>query len=65
MNLKKLIPAAIILLLGIGATILGALFKIQHWPYGAMILTIGTLLELLAILIAIVVLIKMMYSNKN
>jgi hypothetical protein len=63
MNLRKLIPAAIILLIGVGATILGALFKIQHWPYGAMILTIGTLLEMLAILIAIIALIKM-YRQK-
>ncbi|TXE16879.1 gliding motility protein GldL [Psychroserpens burtonensis] len=59
MNLKKLLPAGIILLLGIGATILGALFKIQHWTYGRMLLTIGTFLELLAIFMAIVALIKM------
>jgi hypothetical protein len=59
MNLKRLIPAAIILLIGIGTTILGALFKIQHWPYGASILAIGTLIELIAILIAIITLIKM------
>ena len=28
---------------GIGAAIVivGALFKIQHWPYGSLILTIG------------------------
>ena len=63
MSLKRLIPAAIILLLGIGATILGALFKIQHWPYGAEILTLGTFLELLAIVIAIITLIKM-YRKK-
>nr|WP_321245581.1 hypothetical protein [uncultured Psychroserpens sp.] len=63
MNLRQLIPAAIILLLGIGATILGALFKIQHWPYGAMILTFGTFLEMIAILIAIIALIKM-YRKK-
>ncbi|MFT4611058.1 MAG: hypothetical protein ACJA1H_001922 [Glaciecola sp.] len=59
MSLNRLMPATILLLLGIGATILGALFKIQHWPYGATILTFGTLLELLAILIAIITLIKM------
>ena len=63
MNLRQLIPAAIILLLGIEATILGALFKIQHWPYGAMILTFGTFLEMIAILIAIIALIKM-YRKK-
>ncbi len=32
---------------GIGAAIVivGALFKIQHWPYGSLILTIGMLVE--------------------
>jgi len=32
---------------GIGAAIviLGALFKIQHWPYGSLILTIGMVVE--------------------
>ncbi|WP_040279895.1 GldL-related protein [Psychroserpens damuponensis] len=64
MNLRKLIPAAIVLLLGIGATILGALFKIQHWPYGAQILTFGTFIELIAIIMGIFALIKM-YRHKN
>ncbi|WP_410523949.1 GldL-related protein [Psychroserpens sp. Hel_I_66] len=45
--------------MGIGATITGSLFKIQHWPYGSEILTFGTLLELVGIILAIVVLIKM------
>jgi len=63
MNLRRLIPAAIMLLLGVGATITGAVFKIQHWPYGSAILTFGTFLELFAILIAIVTLIKM-YRKK-
>ena len=32
---------------GIGAAIviIGALFKIQHWPYGSLILTIGMVVE--------------------
>jgi hypothetical protein len=59
MNLKRLIPAAILLILGIGATVLGSLFKIQHWTYGSEILMFGTLLELLAIVIAIGTLLKM------
>ena len=32
---------------GFGASIVivGALFKIQHWPYGSLILTIGMVVE--------------------
>lgn len=35
------------LIYGVGAAIviLGALFKIQHWPYGSEILTIGMVIE--------------------
>ena len=31
--------------LGAAIVILGALFKIQHWPYGSLILTIGMIVE--------------------
>ncbi len=31
--------------LGAAIVILGALFKIQHWPYGSLILTIGMVVE--------------------
>jgi gliding motility-associated protein GldL len=33
--------------LGAAIVILGALFKIQHWPYGSLILTIGMIVEAL------------------
>ncbi|WP_372529683.1 hypothetical protein, partial [Winogradskyella sp.] len=44
---RKLIPAIIIFLLGLIITVIGALFKIQHWPYGNEILIFGNLLEIL------------------
>ena len=39
---------------GIGAAIVivGALFKIQHWPYGSLILTIGMLVEAIVFFIS-------------
>ncbi len=33
--------------LGASIVIIGALFKIQHWPYGSLILTIGMIVEAL------------------
>lgn len=45
-------------------TILGALFKIQYWPNGGEIYTIGSLIEVLAIVIAVLTLIKI-YKSKN
>ncbi|WGD33650.1 gliding motility protein GldL [Olleya sp. YS] len=33
--------------LGAAIVIIGALFKIQHWPYGSLILTIGMIVEAL------------------
>ena len=35
--------------LGAAIVIVGALFKIQHWPYGSEILTIGMIVEDLVI----------------
>ncbi len=43
---------------GIVLTIVGALFKIQHWPYGSEILLGGSFFELLGIIITIIILIK-------
>ena len=39
---------------GIGAAIVivGALFKIQHWPYGSLILTIGMIVEAIVFFIS-------------
>jgi len=63
-NKRKLIPGIVIFLFGLIATIIGALFKIQHWPYGSEILTIGNLIEITGIVMVIVTLIKI-YKSKN
>ncbi len=54
----RLIPAIVVFLLGLIVTIMGALFKIQHWPYGSILLTIGSLLEVIGILFTIIILIR-------
>ena len=58
MNLKQFRKPLIILLAGIGLTILGATFKILHLQFAPQLLMIGTILEFVAILYAIVVLVK-------
>ena len=58
MNLKQFIIPLILLLAGIALTILGALFKIQHWPKGELLFTIGAFLEFTALFLAIIKLIK-------
>ncbi|GGW72072.1 protein involved in gliding motility GldL [Winogradskyella epiphytica] len=44
---KKLSTMNMVYGLGAAIVILGALFKIQHWPYGSLILTIGMIVEAL------------------
>ena len=61
---RRLIPAIAIFLLGLIITIIGALFKIQHWPYGSEFLTIGNLMEVIGIIIAFITLIQV-YTTKN
>ena len=39
MKVKQFVIPLIFFLLGIALTIIGALFKIQHWPYGSQVLT--------------------------
>ncbi|QHI36813.1 hypothetical protein IMCC3317_21830 [Kordia antarctica] len=50
MKVKHIIA---IFLLGVFITIIGALFKIQHWPYGPELLSVGSFTEGLAILLGI------------
>jgi len=38
--------------LGAAIVIIGALFKIQHWPYGSLILTIGMIVEAIVFIIS-------------
>ena len=42
---KKLSRMNMVYGLGAAIVIIGALFKIQHWPYGSLILTIGMIVE--------------------
>jgi hypothetical protein len=48
----------VLFLLGMVITIIGALFKIMHWPGANFILIIGMLTEAIAIITLIVVLLK-------
>ncbi|WP_046746272.1 GldL-related protein [Kordia zhangzhouensis] len=50
MKVKHIIA---IFLLGVFITTIGALFKIQHWPYGSELITSGSLTEGLALLLGI------------
>ena len=42
---KKISTMNMVYGLGAAIVIIGALFKIQHWPYGSLILTIGMIVE--------------------
>ena len=55
---KRYLLPLILFLLGIAITIIGALFKIMHWPGANFILIIGMLTEAIAIITLIVVLLK-------
>lgn len=48
----------VLFLLGILFTIVGALFKIMHWPFASMLLIVGTLSEAIAIISFILILLK-------
>ena len=57
MKKQYTIPLSLFLL-GMAITIIGALFKIMHWPRAGITLTIGMLTEAIAIITLIVVLLK-------
>lgn len=48
----------VLFLLGMLLTIVGALFKIMHWPFATMLLISGTLSEAIAIVSIIVIVLK-------
>ncbi|WP_329804907.1 GldL-related protein [Flavobacterium facile] len=48
----------VLFLLGMLLTIVGALFKIMHWPFASMLLISGTLSEAIAIISIIVIVLK-------
>lgn len=57
MKLKQLIVPIVFLLFGLVLTILGSLFKIQHWQFASELLTIGMLLEAFGLILLIIKLI--------
>jgi hypothetical protein len=50
----------VLFFLGMAITIIGALFKIMHWPGASIILTLGMLNEAAAIIVLITILLKNM-----
>ena len=59
MNKKYIIPL-VLFLLGMVITIMGALFKLMHWPGASLMLIIGSLTEAIAIIILIISIFKNM-----
>lgn len=57
MKSQYIIPL-VLFLLGMLLTIVGALFKIMHWPFASMLLISGTLSEAIAIISIIVIVLK-------
>ena len=57
MKKQYTIPLSLFLL-GMAITIIGALFKIMHWPGANFMLTIGMITEAIALITLIVVLLK-------
>lgn len=57
MSSKYKIPL-VLFLLGMLFTIVGALFKIMHWPFASILLIIGTAAEAIAIITLISIIIK-------
>jgi hypothetical protein len=57
---KQYLVPLVLFLLGMVITIIGALFKLMHWPGANFMLIIGMLSEAIAIITLIVVLLKKM-----
>ena len=57
MKKQYTIPLSLFLL-GMAITIIGALFKIMHWPGAGIMLTIGMLTEAIAIITLIVIILR-------
>lgn len=69
MNVKQFIVPIIIFLIGFIFIILGALFKIIHYQIGAItgnyLLSIGSVLKVIALIIAIIKLLSIYNSKDN
>ncbi|WP_445719324.1 GldL-related protein [Flavobacterium sp.] len=55
---KKYTVPIVLFLLGMAITIIGALFKLMHWPGANFMLIIGMIAEAIAILTLIVTILK-------
>jgi hypothetical protein len=62
--MKAYIPAIVLFLLGFILIVFGSLFKIQHWPYGSELFTVGMLIKAVAAIYTIIVLFKT-YKQMN
>ena len=58
MKAKQFVVPLLIFILVVIFTIIGALFKIQHWQLASEILTLGSILEVLGLIVLMVILIK-------
>ena len=64
MKFKTFLIPLILLVAGAAIVILGALFKIMHWQFGNGVLIFGMMLEVVALLLLILKLIKV-YNTKS
>lgn len=64
MKFKTFIIPLILLLAGAAMVILGTLFKIMHWQFAGEVLTVGMVLEVIALIGIILKLIKV-YNTKD
>jgi len=58
MKLKDFKFPLLFLIVGAAVVIIGALFKIMHWPYGNVFIMVGGVLEVIAAILVIVQLLK-------
>lgn len=63
MKAKQFILPIVIFIFGVIFNILGALFKIQHWPFAPELLTLGVLIEVVSLVVLMVILIKYFFKK--
>ncbi|MBL7719442.1 MAG: hypothetical protein JNL72_11440 [Flavipsychrobacter sp.] len=59
--MRKIFPLRLFFFIGVAIFFVGALFRIQHWPYGSTIVWIGLLFEVVFFLLVFV---EMLMSKK-
>lgn len=65
MKIKAFIVPIIILILGYIVQLVGSLFKIMHWPFGSLFLIIATFIMVVALVMAIIILIRIKNNNEH